>query len=127
VTRLQTPTSRGAVRELVVGVNASGFDRRACGASGVAAHDPRDEDVLLVPARCMPLTAVQRSNGRRVRRGRPACAVDSVSEADDTPVPVGVAHASRERDDAFVTVQKFQRPVDTLSGDTVREVTHPDA
>jgi hypothetical protein len=26
-----------------------------------------------------------------------------------------------------VTVQEFQRPVDTPSGDTVREVTHPDA
>ena len=51
--------------------------------------------------------------------------VDFVFEVDDTPVPIGLAYRSRERDDALAAVQEFQQTFDTslgflLMGDTVR-------
>jgi predicted AAA+ superfamily ATPase len=51
--------------------------------------------------------------------------VDFVFEVDGTPVPIGLAYRSRERDDALAALQEFQDTFNTpvgflLVGDTVR-------
>jgi predicted AAA+ superfamily ATPase len=51
--------------------------------------------------------------------------VDFVFEVDDTPVPIGLAYRSRDRDDVLAAIREFQQTFDTplgflLMGDTVR-------
>jgi predicted AAA+ superfamily ATPase len=60
----------------------------------------------------------------RYWRGRSG-EVDFVFEVDNTPVPIGLAYRSRERDDALAAVQEFKQTFDVplgflLIGDTVR-------
>ena len=57
-------------------------------------------------------------------RGR-AGEVDFVFEADGTPVPIGLAYQSREREDSLEAVREFKEAYDVplgfiLAGDTVR-------
>jgi predicted AAA+ superfamily ATPase len=52
--------------------------------------------------------------------------VDFVFEVDDTPVPVGLAYRSRDREATLATIQEFKDAYDAplgllLAGDTVRE------
>lgn len=51
--------------------------------------------------------------------------VDFVFEVDGTPVPIGLAYRSRDRDEALAAIQEFQQTFDAplgflLMGDTVR-------
>lgn len=57
-------------------------------------------------------------------RGRDG-AVDFVFDVDDTPVPIGLAYQSREREESLAAVREFKQTYDTplgllLVGDTVR-------
>jgi predicted AAA+ superfamily ATPase len=67
---------------------------------------------------------IDRSPSVQYWRGRNG-EVDFVFEVNDTPVPIGLAYRSRERDDTREAVQEFRDTFDTplgflLVGDTVR-------